>query len=250
MPDLAVTLYKEVRGRLKIMSCHLAILLHEKDESAYNAHCKHCPGQIPGGCTTKCNYCSGFNGTYESAKAVASARKKSAFPYKKGVFSYYAITNSQLGQAFAIGAIYYKDGKRHEFIGRCPIMGHINPWFAGEVLIKMKEIPETHKDYRSLLEAFFAFWKKARRDVTNIKTLVYMGLPREARLWIDANNMGIIDNWDIPSVQIDLVSFPEVGCVDTFNKSREISAKAENFVGGKFNPVYNSEQALRAYSVI
>lgn len=165
---------------------------------------------------------------------------------KKNLFSYDAETNGLWGAAFAVAAIVETaDGQRTEFVGRCPITGEINPWVRDNVLPQMEAIPENYPDYKSLLQGFIDFWKANKADAT---ALVHMGQPVEARLWIDAHNMGLIGDWDAPYCQVDLGSFPEIGdSVDTYCEQHGISANADAFAGGTHNPLYDSEQALRAY---
>lgn len=165
---------------------------------------------------------------------------------KRNLFSYDAETNGLWGQAFSVAAIVEtEDGQRKEFVGRCPISGDVNPWVRDNVLPVMEGIPENYPDYRSLLQGFVEFWKANKADAT---ALVHMGQPVEARLWIDAHEMGLIGDWDAPYCQVDLGSFPEIGdSVDTYCAQHDISAVAEAFAGGTHNPLYDSEQALRAY---
>lgn len=164
----------------------------------------------------------------------------------KKLFSYDAETNGLWGPAFSIAAIVETaDGQRREFIGRCPIEGDVNPWVKDNVLPEMTGIPENYPDYPSLLKGFCEFWLAEKKDA---KAIVHMGQPVEARLWIDAQRMGIIGDWDAPYCQVDLGSFPEIGdSVDSYNAQHNISALAEAFAGGTHNPLYDSEQALRAY---
>lgn len=162
------------------------------------------------------------------------------------VFSYKAKTNGLFGQAYIIAAIAETtDGRRRQFIGRCPIEGNIDPWIRDNVLPVMEGIPENYPDYRTLLKEFCRFWAENKAHATPI---VHMGCPVEAQLWIDAYKMGIIGDWDAPYAQVDLVSYPQIGDnVERYCVKHNISAAAEAAAGGIHNPLYNAEQALRAY---
>lgn len=163
------------------------------------------------------------------------------------VFSFDAETNGLWGEAFAVAAVVrYPDGTVKEFLGRCPIdvtQHKVNEWVRQNVLPQMKNIPYNYPDYPSLLKAFMTFYMTEKQDAT---ILVHMGLPVEARLFIDAHNMGIIGDWDAPFPLIDISALPEIGTsVDTYN--RENGIEVPSCEGGTHNPLYDSYAALLAY---
>lgn len=166
----------------------------------------------------------------------------------KNVLSFDAETNGLWGLAFAIGAITYSaDGKEiSRFIGRCPIDGNTDKWVAENVIPQMAEITITYTDYKSLLIAFMDYYKANKADADII---VHMGLPVEARLFLDAHNMDIIGDWDAPYPIIDISAFPEIhDSVDSYNSKHNLAVPSFN--GGTHNPLYDSAAAFIAYKNI
>ena len=162
----------------------------------------------------------------------------------KKIFSFDAETNGLWGQTFAIAAVVKSEAGTISFIGTCPIEGQVNQWVAENVLPVMENIPEEYEyaSYKELLKAFVSFYKKYKEDADII---VHMGLPVEARLFIDAHNMGILGDWEAPFPLIDISAYPEINIsVDTYNKKNGI----ENpYIGSPHNPLYDSWAALVAY---
>lgn len=175
-------------------------------------------------------------------------------PWKQGeghimkkIFSFDAETNGLWGQAFAIGAVLIApDGVEIDrFVGRCPIEGEVNEWVAENVLPEMANIPVTYGSYEELLRAFMAWRANHREGATE---LVHMGVPVEARLFIDAHDMGIIGDWDGPYPLVDAATIPEIGdSVDGYNTKHGISPDPKEFAGGTHNPLYDSSAAAVAY---
>lgn len=161
------------------------------------------------------------------------------------VFSFDAETNGLWGQAFCIAAV-VKDtatGETKEWIGRCPIQEQPNEWVAENVLPQVEDIRETHENYESLLRDFMSFYLNEKNDAV---ILVHMGLPVEARLFLDAHNMGIIGDWDAPYPLVDIAAIPEINVsVDKYNADNGIIVPS--FTGGTHNPLYDSYAALMAY---
>lgn len=163
------------------------------------------------------------------------------------LFSFDAETNGLWGESFAIAAVVkYPDGTVKEFLGRCPIdvtQHKVNDWVLKNVLPQMENIPYNYPDYSSLLKAFMTFYMIEKQDAT---ILVHMGLPVEARLFINAHNMGIIGDWDAPYPLIDISALPEINAsVDSYNAAHNIEVPACE--GGTHNPLYDSYAALLAY---
>lgn len=163
------------------------------------------------------------------------------------VLSFDAETNGLWGQAFAIGAILYgSDGQEAaSFIGRCPIKESVDPWVEENVLPQLEGVPVEYSSYEELLRAFMA-WRAAHRG--GATEIVHMGVPVEARLFLDAHQMGIIGDWDGPYPLVDVATIPEVGdSVDSYNAAHGISPDAAEFAGGTHNPLYDSAATAVAY---
>ena len=162
------------------------------------------------------------------------------------IFSFDAETNGLWGKAFAIGAV-VKDtetGTEKQWVGRCPIEGEVNPFVEEMVLPQMVDIPTTHHNYEDLLEGFMKFYMDNKEDAV---CLVHIGLPVEARLFIDAHDKGIIGDWDAPFPLVDCSAIPSIGTsVDIYNQEHGLSVPS--FKGGTHNPLYDSYAALVAYS--
>ena len=165
----------------------------------------------------------------------------------KKIFSLDAETNGLWGQAFSIAAIVIENGdETARFIARCPIEEPVNSWVAENVLPQMETIPETHDNYISMLSAFMQFYIEHKTDAD---VIVHMGLPVEARLFLDAHAAKIIGDWDAPYPLIDISAYPEVGdSVDGYNASHGIVVP--EFDGGTHNPLYDSFAAALCYDDI
>ena len=162
------------------------------------------------------------------------------------VFSFDAETNGLWGQAFAIAAVLHdtETGETTDFIGRCPISEPVDQWVAENVLPQMESIEVTHGSYESMLKAFIDFYNAHKQGAT---ILVHMGLPVEARLFLDAHAMGILGDWDAPYPLVDIAAIPEINTsVDSYNAEHGIERPA--FDGGTHNPLYDSWSALKAYT--
>lgn len=159
------------------------------------------------------------------------------------IFSLDAETNGLYGQAFALAAVVKnEDGSIAQFLGRCPIEGEIDSWVEDHVLPEMKGIEENYSSYEKLLKAFSSFYY---RHKTNADIIVHMGVPVEAKIFIDLVKTGWVDMWDGPYPLIDISAYKEIGTsVDSYNKSHGIEVP---FEGSTHNPLYDSWAALVAY---
>ena len=164
----------------------------------------------------------------------------------KKVFSFDAETNGLWGKAFSIAVVLQQEnGKIETFLGRCPIQEEVNGWVAENVLPQMEGIPENYSSYEELLKAFITFYLQ-HKDGADV--IVHMGLPVEARVFIDAHNLGILGDWDAPYPLIDISALPEIGTsVDTYNKEHGLNNLIPEMEGGTHNPLYDSYAALVAY---
>ena len=163
---------------------------------------------------------------------------------RKKILSLDAETNWLRWQAFAIAAVVeLPDWSKIEFVGRCPIWEEINPWVAENVLPKMEWIVENYSSYEELLKAFSEFYL-AYKDQADV--IVHVGVPVEAKLFIDAHTKWFIWDWDGPFPLIDISALPEIGIsVDSYNKEHGI--EVPSFEWGTHNPLYDSYAALEAY---
>ena len=159
-----------------------------------------------------------------------------------------AETNGLWGKAFAIAAIAY-DEKGEEvgrFIGRCPIEGEIDSFVKDNVLPQMTFIPENFVSYDDMLAAFFKWREAYRKD--GFGELVHMGVPVEARLYMDARAASLIGDFDGPYPLVDISALPEIGTsVDGYNEKHQITPNPTEFIGGPHNPLYDVAATYAAY---
>ena len=163
---------------------------------------------------------------------------------KMKIISLDAETNGLWGEAFAIAAVVRCDGEeRARFSARCPISGETEKWVSENVLPEMADIPVTHRSYESMLQDFITFYMNEKENAT---ILVHMGLPVEARLFLDAHRLGFMGDWDAPYPLTDISAIPEIGVsVDSYNKNHGIEVPP--MVGGTHNPLYDSVAAALSY---
>ena len=159
---------------------------------------------------------------------------------------FYAETNGLWGQAFSIAAVVLEKGSVKKWIGRCPIEGEVDPFVADNVLPEMEGIEVNYDSYDDLLKAFMDFYMKNKE---NSDIIVHMGVPVEAKLFIDAHEKGFIGDWDGPYPLIDISALPEIGTsVDSFNEKNGIVVP--DLTGKTHNPLYDSYAALFAYEKV
>lgn len=165
------------------------------------------------------------------------------------ILSVDAETNGLWGQSFSIGAILMDKVTgtiEEQFIARCPICGCVNDWVRDNVLPAMEGIVDTHEDYPSMLKDFIV-WYMERKD--NADVIVHMGLPVEAKLFLDAHEFGFIKDFDGPYPLVDISAFPEINVsVDAYNEKHGIPIP--ELIGGTHNPLYDSITAAMAYNDI
>lgn len=181
-----------------------------------------------------------FNTTITTESAIVLSGRR--------VFSFDAETNGLWGKAFSLAAVVYENGKEvKSFLGRCPIEEDINGWVAENVLPQMEGIPENYDSYEAMLKAFAEFYlvEKEGADV-----IVHMGVPVEARLFLDMHASGFIGDWDAPYPLIDISgNLQQAGhnstSVDSYNE--EHGLKVPDCEGGTHNPLYDSRAAALCY---
>jgi len=161
----------------------------------------------------------------------------------KKIISIDAETNGLYGKAFSISAVLEENGIITSVTFRCPIEGVTNEFVRDNVLPVMEDIPMTHGSYKWMLNDFIDFYMENKNDA---EIIVHMGVPVEAKLFIDAREFGFIGDFDAPYPLIDISAFPEIGTsVDTYNKNNNIVV-----VGNCHNPLYDCIAALEAYKSI
>ena len=173
---------------------------------------------------------------------------------KRNILSFDAETNGLYGKPFAVAGIVLAENGTEiaRFVGRCPIEKEdwekevvINSWVAENVMPQMAGIPEKYGSYKDLLAAFVDFYM-AHKEGADV--IVHMGVPVEARLFLDARKMDLIGDFDGPFPLIDIAAFPEIGTsVDSYNAKHWITPDPAEFEGGTHNPLYDSVAALNAY---
>ena len=160
------------------------------------------------------------------------------------IISVDAETNGLWGEAFAIAAVVRENGVQVAgFMGMCPIKGEVNEFVETMVLPELNKVPVTHNDYEDLLKNFVEFYKLHRDDSTCI---THVGLPVEAKLFIDAHEKEYLGDWEAPFPLVDISAIPEIGTsVDYYNKKHEIEVPV--YDGGAHNPLYDCTAAALAY---
>lgn len=164
----------------------------------------------------------------------------------KKILSLDAETNGLYGDAFAIGAILMdkETGKEEKkFLARCPIKKRIDAFVRENVLPQMKTIENTHWHYGRMLLDFIDFFIENKE---NADVIVHMGVPVEARLFIDAEKYGFMGPFDGPYPLVDIAAYPEIwDSVDSYNKEKGIVVP--DCSGGTHNPLYDCYAAALAY---
>ena len=166
----------------------------------------------------------------------------------KKIFSFDAETNGLWGQAFSIAAIVYDESGAEiaRFIGRCPIVGDIDPWVKDNVLPTMTEIPVSHESYDTLLDDFAKFYLANKQESA---VIAHMGFIVEVKLLRDAHERGFIGAWDAPYPLIDIAgNLQQAGedptSVDSYVAKYDLQVRD---FGATHNPLYDSEVAAVVY---
>ncbi|WP_347256356.1 hypothetical protein [Anaerostipes sp. PC18] len=164
----------------------------------------------------------------------------------KKILSIDAETNGLYGDAFAIGAILMdkETGKEEKrFLARCHIYGDVDPFVRENVLPQMKTIENTHLHYGRMLIDFIDFFKENKE---NADVIVHMGVPVEAKLFIDAERYNFMGPFDGPYPLVDIAAYPEIwDSVDGYNAKHRI--EVPDCDGGTHNPLYDCYAAALAY---
>lgn len=167
------------------------------------------------------------------------------------IFSFDAETNGLWGQAFAISAAVYEDGKlAASFTTYLGAEGVTDSWVKDNVLPKLVDLAKTHDSYDTMLSAFADFYK-ANKDGADV--IAHMGVPVEAKLLLDMHSKGFIGDWDGPYPFLDVASVLKAKgydptSVDSYNKEFDLMENVPEADGlATHHPLYDSVAAARAY---
>ncbi|HSX48372.1 MAG TPA: hypothetical protein VLF41_02635 [Candidatus Nanoarchaeia archaeon] len=115
--------------------------------------------------------------------------------------------NGLHGKAFAVGAVLIDmTGKIiDEFQARCPIEGEVDPWVQKHVIPPLKDFNQTHRDARTMRDAFWQWYKAAKEQADYV--MFDNGYPVEDRFFIDCQDDDIDERyWDHPFPVLELAS--------------------------------------------
>lgn len=100
------------------------------------------------------------------------------------ILSFDVESNGFHGPTFAVGAVLMRLDETviDEFSGRAPIEEKIDPWVEEHVLPVIKDLPEDHKNQKSLRNSFWRWYLKAKERADYV--VVNNGYPSEARFLI------------------------------------------------------------------
>jgi len=173
------------------------------------------------------------------------------YKMSRKIFSFDAETNGLWGQAFALSAAVYEDGKlTGQFTAYLGANGVTNDWVRGNVLPKLGDLAVTHADYDGMLAAFAEFYKANKTDAD---VIVHMGVPVESKVLLDMHTKGMIGDWDGPFPLIDLAGILKVRdedptSVDSYNAKFNLLEGRDEALGlTTHHPLYDSIAAAVAY---
>ena len=120
------------------------------------------------------------------------------------VFFFDAETNGLWGDAFAVSAAVYEDGKLTvSFTAYLGPNGVTDDWVKDNVLPKLEGLEQTHDSYDEMLADFARFYMEHKKDAD---VIAHMGVPVEAKVLIDVHQKGLIGDWDGPFPFLDVAS--------------------------------------------
>lgn len=165
----------------------------------------------------------------------------------KKILSLDAETNGLYRRAFAIGAVLMDKETGEEekrFLARCPIDGAVDSFVLENVLPQMESIAHTHASYIDMMDDFIDFFQENKDDAD---VIVHMGVPVEAKLFIDAVEFGMMGPFDGPYPLVDIAAYPEIwDSVDGYLENHGI-AVIPDCNGGTHNPLYDCYAAALAF---
>jgi len=169
----------------------------------------------------------------------------------KKVFSFDAETNGLWGDAFAISAAVYEDGKlTNSFTSYLGPDGVTDGWVRDNVLPKLDGLTKTHDSYDAMLAAFAEFYLAHKKDAD---VIAHIGVPVEAKVLLDMHQKGLIGDWDGPFPFLDVASVLKARgfdptSVDEYNKEFSLMDGVPEAEGlASHHPLYDSVAAARAY---
>lgn len=169
----------------------------------------------------------------------------------KKIFSFDAETNGLWGDAFAISAAVYEDGKLvNSFTAYLGPDGVTDGWVRDNVLPKLTDLTKTHDTYGAMLADFAEFYKANKSDSDII---AHMGVPVEAKVLLDMHTKGFIGDWDGPYPMIDIAGVLKAKgydptSVDSYNKEFNLMDGRSEAEGlATHHPLYDSVAAAVAY---
>ena len=167
--------------------------------------------------------------------------------FRTKILSFDLETNGLHGQAFAVGAVVMDaSGTIHEeFTARTKLTGQVDPWVEQNVLPAIVSMPITHTSYKTMREAFWAWYLKAEPQADYV--LVNNGYPVEYRFLLDCQEANLDERyWQHPFPILELSSLLlQVRHKLPGRKVEQLKA-LEN--GQKFlphNPLHDAKAAIR-----
>ena len=108
---------------------------------------------------------------------------------------------------FAVGALVMDANGAilDEFVGRCKLVGPVDPWVEKNLLPAIKDIPVMYQTYKDLREAFWKWYLIAEAKTDYV--LVSNGYPVEYRFLIKCQEDNLDERyWQHPFPLLDLTS--------------------------------------------
>lgn len=130
-------------------------------------------------------------------------------------------TNGLHGQAFAVGGLIMDAAGNIEsqYSARCPIKGELDEWVSENVIPFIEDMEQTHKDYKSFCDDFWAWFVEAQNRSDYV--IVQNGYPVEYRFLLQCQEMDIESRyWDHPFPILDLTSMLVMAGYDAEDKVR------------------------------
>ncbi|HVE81126.1 MAG TPA: hypothetical protein VNA68_03270 [Candidatus Dormibacteraeota bacterium] len=159
-------------------------------------------------------------------------------------------SNGLHGEAFAVGAVLMnaKGEVLDEFIGRCPVVGKIDPWVKDNVIKPMKDVPEDYPNAKKMRDAFWSWYLPAKNQADYV--LADNGYPVEARFLIQCQDDDIEDRyWGHPFPLLDLASMLlQVGIKPLAVRKKMVEDKMGGAPSLHHNPRWDAQvSALAAF---
>jgi hypothetical protein len=165
---------------------------------------------------------------------------------KKKVFCFDAETDGLWGEAFAIGAVVYCEGKLVDTFLERSAETPKNPWTIKNVLPEIESIKPTLKNYWELLVAFSKFYHKHK---FNNQFVVHLGYIVEAKILRDMHEYLLISDLGAPYPLIDIsgnlqAAGEDPKSVDTYLEKHDLKPNIE---AKPRSPLYYADATATAY---